>query len=143
VGTRFAPLAPTGGCSICDVRDVAAGLLAALDRGRTGENYILAGHNLSYFEIFRLFAQVGGSRPAILRMGPLQRVIAGWGGDMLGKWRRREPDINSAAIAMSNLFHYYRSDRAQAELGYTIRPLEGTVQDAWRWFQEHGYVKRP
>src|SRR5262245_39881504 len=36
VGRRFAPLAPTGGCSISDVRDVSAGILAALERGRTG-----------------------------------------------------------------------------------------------------------
>jgi dihydroflavonol-4-reductase len=142
VGTRFAPLAPTGGCSICDVRDVAAGILAALDRGRTGENYILAGHNLTYLEIFRLFSRVGGTRPPIMRMGPLQRVIAGRGGDLLGKWRRSEPDINSASIAMSSLFHYYRSDRARQELGYAIRPLDGTVQDAWNWFQQHGYIPK-
>jgi dihydroflavonol-4-reductase len=140
VGSRFAVLAPTGGCSICDVRDVAVGILSAMERGKVGENYILAGHNQSYLEIWRLFAKVGGSRPPVMRMGPLQRFFAGRGGDLLGRLKHRELDINSASLAMSSLFHHYSSDRAHAELGYQIRPLEETVRDAWNWFREHGYV---
>jgi dihydroflavonol-4-reductase len=142
VGTRFAALSPTGGCSICDVRDVAAGILGALEKGRTGQNYILAGHNRSYFEIWRLFAQVAGSRPPLMRLGPLQRFLAGRGGDLLGKLQRRELDVNSAALAMSCLSHHYSSARAQAELGYQIRPLEVSVRDAWEWFRKEGYVQR-
>jgi nucleoside-diphosphate-sugar epimerase len=37
-------------------------------------------------------------------------------------------------------FHYFDSARAQRELGYQIRPLEESIGDAWRWFQEYGYV---
>ncbi len=140
VGTHFAVLAPTGGGSICDVRDVATGILSALERGRSGENYILAGHNHSYLDIWRLFARIGGSRPPLMRMGPLQRFLVGSAGDLLGKLRQRELDVNSAVLAMSSLFHYYSSERARTELDYVIRPLEATVRDAWQWFQEHGYV---
>lgn len=140
VATKFSALAPTGGCSICDVRDVAQGILAALERGRTGENYILAGYNMSYLDIWRLFAQTGGKRPPFMRMGPMQRIIGGRGGDLIGLIRGREPDVNSAAIAMSSLFHYYDSSRAQSELGYSNRPLDETIHDAWQWFQERGYM---
>lgn len=140
VGRRFAPLAPTGGCSICDVRDVTAGILAALEKGRVGVNYILGGYNKSYLEIWRLFARIGGSRPAMMRMGPLQRFLIGRSGDLLGAVTRREPDVNSAAMAMSSLFHYYSSDRARAELAYRNRPLEESVCDAWSWFKENSYV---
>jgi dihydroflavonol-4-reductase len=140
IGSRFAPLAPTGGCSICDVRDVAAGIVAALERGRSSTNYILGGYNTSYLEIWRLFARIGGSRPPWMRMGPAQRFIAGRAGDLLGTITRREPDVNSAAVAMSSLLHYYSSDRARAELGYSNRPLEETVEDAWNWFKENSYV---
>jgi dihydroflavonol-4-reductase len=140
VGKRFAPLAPTGGLSVCDVRDVATGILAALERGRTGQNYILAGANLGYFEIWQMFARVAGSRPAVARMGPAVRFLAGMSGDVWGRLVRREPAINSAALAMSSLRHYYSSARAQAELGYRNRPFEESVQDAWNWFRTHGYV---
>jgi dihydroflavonol-4-reductase len=140
VGKKFSALAPIGGCSICDVRDVAAGILAALERGRPGQNYILAGHNASYLSIWQLFASVAGSRPPLMRMGPLQRIVAGYGGDLIGKLRRSELDVNSALIAMSSLHHHYSSARAEAELGYQIRPLEESAKDAWNWLKEYGYV---
>lgn len=140
VGKRFAALAPTGGCSICDVRDVAGGILAALERGKSGRNYILAGFNLTYLDIWRLFARIGGSRPPLGRLGPAMRFLAGQTGDLFGRLRGREPEVNSAAIAMSSLFNYYSSGRAQAELGYQNRPLEETVKDAWEWFKSYGYI---
>jgi dihydroflavonol-4-reductase len=140
VGKRFAPLAPTGGCSICDVRDVAEGILAACQSGKTGRNYILAGYNLPYWDIWRLFARIAGSRPAFGRVGPVLRLAAGRIGDVIGKLSGQEPPVNSAAIAMSSLFHYYSSDRAQTELNYRNRPLEESVADAWQWFREYGYA---
>ena len=90
--------------------------------------------------IWRLFARVAGSRPPWMRMGPLQRFLAAKGGDLIGKIRGRELDVNSAAIAMSSLSHHYSSARAESDLGYAIRPLEGTVRDAWEWFRKYGYV---
>ena len=42
---------------------------------------------------------------------------------------------------MSMLPHHFSCTRAKHELGYTFRPLEDTVQDAWEWFVGHGYVK--
>jgi dihydroflavonol-4-reductase len=68
------------------------------------------------------------------------RVLGGRGGDLIAKITGREPDVNSAAVAMSSQYHYYRSDRAEKELGYRIRPARETVVDAWQWFREHGYV---
>ena len=69
------------------------------------------------------------------------QTIAGGVGDLLAKITRRESDINSAAIKMSSLFHYYSSARAEAELDYTISPLRSSVADAWSWFTENGYTK--
>jgi dihydroflavonol-4-reductase len=141
VAQRFTPMAPTGGCSFCDVRDVADGILAAWQRGQTGREYILAGENLSYFQAWRLFAEVtGGGRPWF-RAGPLMRVAGGRAGDLWGRLTGREPEVNSAAVGMSSLYHYYSSERAKTELGYRqSRPFRETVQDAWNWFREYGYA---
>ena len=142
VACHFTPLAPTGGGTICDVRDVADGVLAAWDRGRCGRSYILGGENLTYQELWRLMAEVTGGKPPWFRAGPLMRLLGGFGGDLWGKLTGREPDVNSATMKMSCQFHYHSSARAQAELGYQNRPLRQTIEDAWRWFREHGYVKR-
>lgn len=136
VAGGFALLAPSGGCSACDVRDVAAGILAALRQGHTGRNYILAGHNISYLDLWQLFARVAGVRAPRARLGPLLQFAVGRGGDLVARLTGRESDVNSAALAMSSQFHYYRSERAARELGYATRPLEETVRDAWEWLRD-------
>ncbi len=140
VACGFTPVAPVGGCSLCDVRDVARGILAGLQQGRRGQNYILAGHNMSYLDLWRLFADVAGGRRPWFRAGPLMRTVGGRSGDLWGKIRNREPDLNSASVAMSNQFHYCHSKRAEAELGYRIRPAREIVETAWQWFRQNGYA---
>jgi dihydroflavonol-4-reductase len=142
VATRFVPLAPAGSFNVCDVRDVSAGTIAAASAGRTGQKYILGGHNLSYFALWKKMAQVAGKRGPWFPAGPMQRWIGGWWGDLCHRLTGKEPDLNSAGVWMSSQHHRFRSDRAIKELGYSIRPLDETVQDAWNWFVEYGYVKR-
>ena len=50
--------APRGRFSVCDVRDVAAGILAAMERAQTGRRYIMAGDSITYLKAWRLFAEV-------------------------------------------------------------------------------------
>jgi dihydroflavonol-4-reductase len=133
--------APPGGNDFVDVRDVAAGILAAMERGQTGRRYILGGHSLSYLDAWKLFARAGGRIQPLGTVGPVVLRIAGWCGDLAGLVSRREPAVNSAAVTMSMLPHHFSCDRAKQELGYTFRPLEDTVQDAWEWFVGHGYAK--
>ena len=140
VGRTFTPLAPPGGLSVCDVRDVSAGILAAAERGDVGRRYILAGHNCSMLDLWRQFKQVSGGTPPLATAWGLTVMAAGYGGDLAAKLIGKEPDINSAAVQMSRLVHFYSSQRAVNELDYRIRPLSGTIQDAWRWFRQHDYV---
>jgi len=140
---RHGPLAaPRGGNNFCDARDVAAGVIGAAERGEPGERYILGGENLTFFDAWRLFARAAGSRRPKVRLGPVLPYLTGKFGDIAAKVRGREGEINSAAVQMSMLPHYFKSDRAERELGYTHRPLEETVADAWHWFCDNGYVKK-
>ena len=141
VARRFMPLAPSGSFSVCDVRDVALGVLAALEKGKSGRHYILGGENISYFELWKRFARVTGARGPYFPAGPLQRCAAALWGDLWHKITGQESDLNSAGVRMSSQHHRFRSDRAIAELGYRIRPMEETLRDAWQWFVEHGYTK--
>src|SRR5262249_116582 len=63
IATGWALVAPPGANSYCDVRDVAEGIVAALERGRKGQRYILAGQTLTYMEALRIFARITGQRP--------------------------------------------------------------------------------
>jgi dihydroflavonol-4-reductase len=140
VGTRFLPLAPSGSFTVCDARDVAAGSLAAAERGRPGRRYLLCGVNLRYFELWRKIAALAGRAGPLAPLGPMQRVGLGFLGDLWYRLTGHEPDANSAAIRMSSLHHRFSSRRAREELGYATRPLDETLRDTWNWFREHGYV---
>jgi dihydroflavonol-4-reductase len=141
VAARFTPLAPVGSFNVCDVRDVSAGAIAAAKLGKPGRRYILGGHNLTYFELWRKMAMLAGKRGPLFPAGPMQRMIGGGMGDLWFRLSGKEPDLNSAGVGMSSQHHRFRSDRAIQELEYKIRPLEQTLQDAWNWFVEYGYVK--
>jgi len=132
--------APRGVNSYCHVVDVAAGILAALDHGRSGQRYILAGQSLSYLEAWTQMAEVSGGRKPICRAGPLMMILAGVWGDMRARLTGSEGDVNSASVAMSRLPKYYSSARAEAELGYRTRSLREAANDAWNWLREYGYV---
>lgn len=141
VATGWAVIVPPGTNSYCDVRDVASGIVAALERGRTGRRYILAGKTLSHMEALRIIAPITGRRPPF-RIGLRITVkLVGCVGDLLAWFTGRESDVNSAATAMSMLPKNYTSARASAELGYRTRDVEQSARDAWAWLQQYGYVK--
>ena len=138
IAQRWVPIAPVGGMSVCDVRDVANAIIQIPEQEQIGRRYILSGTNITYLDAWRLFAKVTHRPAPMFRMGPLMRWGAGMGGDLATRITGKEGEVNSALIRMSSLFHYYDSTRARQELNYQIRPIEQTVGDAWSWLQEHG-----
>lgn len=130
-------LAPGGGCSVCDARDVATATINAIDRGANGQSYILAGENLTYQQVWLLMLNAIGKRRSV-RVGRrrfLQRV-----GNVIDTTIRglklKERDLNGALIGMGNLFHYYDSTKATEELNYHRRAIETTLHDAWQWLKK-------
>jgi len=134
-------LAPRGWFSVCDVRDVASGILAAMERAQTGRRYIMAGESITYLKAWRLFAEVSRARRPWASVGPVSLWFAGMAGDLRTRLTGREPYVNSGAIALARKPKCYCSRRAETELGYRTRPFRNTVQDAWSWFQENGFVR--
>ncbi|MFN0020806.1 MAG: NAD-dependent epimerase/dehydratase family protein [Pirellulaceae bacterium] len=138
---RFAPLSPTGAFSVADARDVAAAVVQAAKSSSVQGKYVLAGHNLTYFDAWTKFAGAAGKRGPRFRCGPINRWIGALSGDFWSRVTGREPNLNSAGMLMSCQHHCFSSAKAENELAYSIRPLEVTIRDAWSWFVEHGYVK--
>jgi dihydroflavonol-4-reductase len=131
--------APPGGNDFCDVREVAAGILAAAEKGEPGRRYILGGESLSYLEAWRMFAAVTGGPPPIKRVRKWLTLTIGSFGSLWGRISAREPDINLAAARMSNLEHHFSSQRAIRELGYRVAPARLAAEAAWAWFKEQDY----
>ncbi len=137
---RYMPLAPAGGCCVVDVRDVSRGIVAALSIGRSGQRYILGGHNVTYFDLWREISAVVGRRPPLARLFAPFTWLAGSGGDWWGRVRGREGLLNSATVRMGQMYHFYSSEKAVRELNYSFGSYQTALRDAWDWFVAHHYV---
>ncbi|NNE36187.1 MAG: dihydroflavonol 4-reductase, partial [Rhodothermales bacterium] len=127
VRRRQLPAAPTGGNGVVDVLDVAAGHLLAMDKGRTGERYILSGQNLSWREIIDAIAEGFEVRPPRLQLSlPLGMVLATVM-ETSGRLLRFKPLITREAVTQASKTFLYNNRKAVEELGCTFRPFEDTV----------------
>jgi len=123
-----------------DVRDVARGMLAAWQKGRRGERYILGGHDMTYRSCFETIARVAGVKPPRFRIPiPIAKLV-GRVGDAI-EARGKEPIVNSTQIryAYTDKFRF-ASQKAAQELGYAYGPLEPAIADALGWFRARGMV---
>jgi dihydroflavonol-4-reductase len=138
------PALVDAGYDLVDARDVAAGALAALARGRRGERYLLAGRWAHLRELAEAVAAAAGVRPprlaAPLWLAGLAVPVAA----ALGRATGEPPHLTRAALSTLRASHRdVRHDKAARELGWAPRPLAETVADTVAWFREAGLLGPP
>jgi len=134
-GKRHVPGWTPGYNNFVDVRDVARGMIAAWQRGKRGERYILAGHDMTYRDVMSEIARVAGVKPPRFGVPKLLARLVGKWGDRVER-SGKEPLLNSTQIryAYTDRFRF-KSDKAARELGYSFGPLEPAIRDAIEWFR--------
>lgn len=136
---RAVPGYSAGRNSFTDVRDVVDGMLLAADKGRSGQRYILGGHNLGYGQVFERIAAVAGTTPPRLAVPRWIASIPAAFGDLQGSLTGKEPLLNSNTIAWGYEARFIvSSDKAERELGYARRPVEEGIAAALTWFRAKG-----
>ena len=131
------PVMIAGRFDLVDVRDVAAGLIAAADHGRTGENYLLTGEFCDLIEVFRSAARANrrrGPRVVVpLTMVGRAMPVA----ERIGK-RLGSDVISAGALAAVTACPEVDGSKAAEELGYRSRPTAETVADLVEFFRASG-----
>jgi dihydroflavonol-4-reductase len=129
------------GLNIVHVDDVAEGHLAAAEKGRIGERYVLGGENMSLAEILAEVSRAAGRRAPSLRVphGMLYPVAVG--AELAARLTGREPLITLDGVRMSRKKMYFSSEKASRELGYRPRPAREAIIDAVSWFRANGYLQ--
>ncbi|HEY6256841.1 MAG TPA: hopanoid-associated sugar epimerase [Xanthobacteraceae bacterium] len=129
------------GLNLVHVDDAAAGHLAALERGRIGERYILGGENVHLRAMLADIAQIVGRRPPRLRL-PIAAVYPlAWGAEVFARWSGREPFATRDGLRMARAHMFYSDAKARRELGYASRPYREGIADAILWFRQVGYLR--
>ncbi|MGC6486364.1 MAG: NAD-dependent epimerase/dehydratase family protein [Planctomycetota bacterium] len=128
-------LAPPGGTNVADVGDVCDGMIAALERGRTGERYILGGENLTGLELLQRIASiVGGRTPR--REAPRPLLAAG---ARLLELKERlfgsRPPVTSQILRLAGRYMYFSSAKADRELDWRAGSVDAGIRAAWDQLQ--------
>ena len=119
---------PPGGSSVCDVADVAAGTVLALERGRVGERYLLGGPNLSWRELYGALARELGV-PAPRRSVPgFAAASLARGAALLDLVRLSRPPWTPEIFRSWGWYAYADSGKAERELGYRSRSAAEIVR---------------
>lgn len=134
------PMYIDGAWNVVDVRDVAEAHLAAAERGRPGQRYILGGHNVSVSILLNAVARAAGVSPPRLLVPTALVRGAAWASELLAVATRRPPLLPIEGVDMVRFGQHFDCTLAREELGLGSRPLEATVRDAIEWFRAHGYL---
>jgi dihydroflavonol-4-reductase len=131
------------GLNLVDVRDVAEGHLAACERGRPGERYILGSENLTLQQIFGTLAETVGKPAPRLRVPYAVAYAAGAVSTAWANVTGKEPLAPLDGVRMARKKMWVRHDKAAGELGYSPGSAAAALKRAVEWFQANGYCARP
>jgi dihydroflavonol-4-reductase len=129
------------GLNIVHVDDVAAGHLAAGERGEIGQRYILGGENMPLADILTEIAVAVGRRPPRVRVPYAVAFPVAAGAELVAQVTGREPFTTLDGVRMAKKKMYFSSAKASRELGYRPRPAREAIADAVRWFAANGYIR--
>jgi len=144
VGNRSLPFMIEGPSNVVDAEDLARGHILAAERGRSGERYIVGGHNLPVTALLRAFAEILAV-PLEAKLVPMN--VAAWRAT-LGEARARAVGNGARApmarelIDVVNFGRYVQNTKAEAELGLPApTPLHSTLKKACDWYARHRYLR--
>ena len=129
------------GLNLVDVRECARGHVAALEKGKAGERYILGGEDLTLKQILDKLAKITGLPSPTVKLPYVFAFVAGVVDEAItGRLLHREPRATVDTVRMGKKKMFASSSKAQRELGWKIVPVEDALRRAVNWFRANGYV---
>ena len=135
------PALVPGGYNWVDVRDIVSAAIQSIDKGRTGEKYLLSGHWHSLNEVARMIEKHTG-RMVVRTIMPFWLA---WVGlpfiTLYSRISARTPLYTRESLEI--ILHCSRQishEKASKELGFNPRTMDETVQDTMKWFENNGYI---
>ena len=132
-----------GGYDFVDVRDVAAGILAAVDKGRTGECYILSNRFYSVLELLNTLHEVTGRKK-------IKTVLPLWFAkgtaplaETYYKLLKQPPLYTRYSLYTLTSNGHFSHEKAERELGYTTRDMQETLRDTAAFLISQGRIRHP
>ncbi|MFO0841236.1 MAG: SDR family oxidoreductase [Gemmataceae bacterium] len=127
--------------NLIDVRDVAFGMVRAMEVGARGRRYLLGHENLSIREVFAILARLTGlpeprwkvPYPVALLAACVSEIVA-------DVWTKRVPAATLTGVLLTRRRMHFDASASLRELGVTPRPVAESLADAVAWFRAAGWM---
>jgi dihydroflavonol-4-reductase len=129
------------GLNLVDARECARGHIAALEKGKSGERYILGGENLTLKQILDKLGVISGLRSPKVKLPYFVAYAAGAVDQTVqGRLLGREPRATIETVRMGKKKMWASSGKAERELGWKTVPVDDALRRAVAWFQANHYA---
>lgn len=122
-----------------DVASLADGIIAACDKGRRGERYLLGGENISMRRLLDTLEGLSGRRMPRTRLPYAVALMAGViDTGLVARFSGKSPTAPLTGVRLAGRRVSFSSARAEAEFGWRSAPFGPSLQSALDWFVEKG-----
>jgi dihydroflavonol-4-reductase len=129
------------GLNLVDATECARGHVRALEKGRSGERYILGGENLSLKQILDRLGAITGLPSPKVKLPYIFALAAGVVDETVtGRILGREPRATIDAVRMGRKKMFITSAKAERELGWRSVPVDDALRRSVEWFRANGYA---
>jgi len=140
---RRIPACVNTGLNVVDVEDVARGHILALEKGRTGERYILGNQNLTFREILDILERITGIKAPRFSIPLWLALGAAYTDEFVsGRILNKYPRIPVSAVRAASKFRHFDCSKAVRQLGFPQTLAEESFEKAIRWFRQNGYAPK-
>ena len=130
------PYSPSGGLNFVDARDAAAAFIAALEKGRHQEKYLLGAANMTFEQFFgRLERLSGVSAPMLKVPKKLAMAASSFISSVYKNWGKVSP-VMPTEVEQAEYFWYFDSTKAEEEFGFAPRDPQETLQDTITYLRQ-------
>ncbi len=133
------PGVPPGSGTFCHAEQAALAHIAASEKGRTGQNYLLSGANASFVEVFETIGDVTGWKVPTRRLPAFVFRFAARVNAAVAQVTGKEPQMTPESVEMVLVNARVVSKRAETELGYEPASLRMMISDCYRWLKAEGW----
>lgn len=130
------PFYTGGGVNIIHVDDVVAAILSSIEKGKSGERYLITGDNITIRELLSSISEAAGAKPP----GHLLPTKVLKGIAFVHDLLRLKGELSRESIFSATAFHWYDNAKAVRDLGLKPRSYKDAIKDSVDWMKKNHYL---
>ncbi|MGD8778800.1 MAG: NAD-dependent epimerase/dehydratase family protein [Ignavibacteria bacterium] len=126
-----------GTMKIVDARDVAGVVVKSITKGKSGERYLVGGKQYPISKILEILSEISGIPVPSKKLTPRKVLFMAHIMKFISKIKGKQPPASLKLCVVKRLLKnfWYDSTKAVNTFGIKFRPINDTLTDTVKWFQ--------